>query len=96
MPSPLLPIAKLALEQVLLLRQEAVTQLDFQQGSIDNTIQKYQATVNNLAKQLDEAQKILVDITADSAIRRTGLEERIAGFDKELAHFNTLVNMLSK
>ncbi len=96
MPSPTLPIAKLALEQVLLLRQGAVTQLDFQQGFIDNTIQKYQATVNNLTKQLDEARQILVDITVDSAAKRTALEERIAGFDKELAHFTTLVNTLSK
>ena len=96
MPSPTLPIAKLALEQVLLLRQEAVTQLEFQQQSIDDTIQKYQGTVNNLTKQLDEARQILLTITADSAAKREALEKRISDFDKELNHFNALVYELSK
>lgn len=96
MPSPTLPIAKLALEQVLLLRQEAVTQLEFQQQSHDNTIQKYQGTVSNLTKQLDEARQILLTITADSAIKREALEKRISDFDKELNQFNALVYELSK
>lgn len=96
MPSPTLPIAKLALEQVLLLRQEAVTQLEFQQQSIDDTIQKYQGTVNNLTKQLDEARQILLTITADSTVKREALEKRISDFDKELNHFNALVYALSK
>lgn len=96
MPSPTLPIAKLALEQVLLLRQEAVTQLEFQQQSIDSTIQKYQGTINNLTKQLDEARQILLTITADSAAKREALEKRISDFDKELNHFNALVYELSK
>ena len=96
MPSPTLPIAKLALEQVLLLRQEAVTQLEFQQQSIDSTIQKYQGTVNNLMKQLNEAELILLTITADSSVKREALEKRISDFDKELNHFNALVYELSK
>lgn len=96
MPSPTLPIAKLALEQVLLLRQEAVTQLEFQQQWLDNTIQKYQGTVNNLTKQLNEAELILLTITADSAVKREALEKRISDFDKELNHFNALVYELSK
>ena len=96
MPLPTLPIAKLALEQVLLLRQEAVTQLEFQQQSIDDTIQKYQGTVSNLTKQLAEAQQILLTITADSAAKREALEKRISDFDKELNQFNALVYELSK